>query len=94
MKATSSAIARLQHVAELYCSVQVLYEDKQLQQTIFVKHRDELRALDKKIDTIRVRPASSAPLLKCSTTGHPPPPLPLPLPRSPLHLTCTDLHGQ
>jgi len=34
--------------------VQVLFEDKQLQQTIFNKHRDELRSLNDKINEIMV----------------------------------------
>ncbi len=42
--------------------LQVLFEDKQLQQTIFNKHRDELRSLDEKINEIRV--SSSAGLCK------------------------------
>lgn len=36
--------------------MQVLFEDKQLQQTIFNKHRDELRTLDDRINEIRVCP--------------------------------------
>ena len=36
------------------CLVQVLFEDKQLQQTIFNKHRDELRSLNDKINEIMV----------------------------------------
>ena len=35
----------------------MLFEDKQLQQTIFNKHRDELRSLDEKINEIRVHSA-------------------------------------
>ncbi len=34
--------------------MQVLFEDKQLQQTIFNKHRDELRSLNDKINEIMV----------------------------------------
>lgn len=34
--------------------LQTLFEDKQLQQTIFNKHRDELRSLDERINEIRV----------------------------------------
>ena len=34
--------------------MQVLFEDKQLQQTIFNKHRDELRSLNDKISEIMV----------------------------------------
>ena len=36
------------------CLLQTLFEDKQLQQTIFNKHRDELRSLDDRINEIRV----------------------------------------
>ena len=36
------------------CFLQTLFEDKQLQQTIFNKHRDELRSLDERINEIRV----------------------------------------
>lgn len=33
---------------------QVLFEDKQLQQTILNKHRDEMRSLDEKMNEIKV----------------------------------------
>jgi len=44
------------------CLVQVLFEDKQLQQTIFNKHRDELRSLNDKINEIMVS-SSTIPVL-------------------------------
>ena len=37
-----------------FVALQVLFEDKQLQQTIFNKHRDEMRSLDEKMNEIRV----------------------------------------
>lgn len=61
MHAVSPAIGLLRHhQADQQSLVQVLYEDQQLQYTIFDTHRSELQALDKKINEIRVCPVYSS----------------------------------
>lgn len=58
----TSALASKRRV----CLVQVLFEDKQLQQTIFNKHRDELRSLNDKITEIMVSSPSAVHLARMS----------------------------